>query len=354
MPEKQSGARIIKVFLASPSDVADERDALASLMSEINDVLAYLAPEKQLSLELVRYETHAYPDLGQPQDVIYREIAQDYDIFIGVMWKHCGTPTKTAPSGTIDEYRRACETRGHGRLPRIMFYFCEEHIPIPGKIELEQLTQVVDFRAEIASHGLWWNYPAHSKFREYVRGGLLRAVRDILQGEGRISSLITQAAAAETVDPEAETQMLGLAADYGQIRQEMPSSDARTARMATVFSKMKANAAAVRSLLEKFKDSAVPGRRLAAIAILQMFPMPDHLDWLAQRLDPDAEKPFVGYQAAVALLEAVRASSVGECEKLCAAIAKAQDLGQRLSIDTDRLKVLKIAENELKTKCDRP
>ena len=47
-------ARLLKVFLASPSDVVEEREALARLVRDINDVLAYLTPEKRLSLELVR------------------------------------------------------------------------------------------------------------------------------------------------------------------------------------------------------------------------------------------------------------------------------------------------------------
>ncbi len=74
--------RILKVFLASPSDVIDEREALSRLVRDINDALAFLAPEKRLSLELVRYATHAYPDIGQPQEVINRQIPLDYDIFI--------------------------------------------------------------------------------------------------------------------------------------------------------------------------------------------------------------------------------------------------------------------------------
>jgi hypothetical protein len=103
--------RILKVFVASPNDVIEERIALAKLIGDINDVLVYLAPEKQLRLELVPYETHAYPDLGRPQDVINREIPIDYDIFVGIMCKRVGRPTDTADSGTVEEFSRACQRR---------------------------------------------------------------------------------------------------------------------------------------------------------------------------------------------------------------------------------------------------
>src|SRR5215471_12877404 len=121
MREESTEPRTLKVFLASPSDVVEERGALARLIRDINDVLAFLAPEKHLKLELVRYETHTFPDLGQPQEVINRQIPMDYDIFVGVMWSRCGTPTATAPSGTVEEFRRAYEHRKKGHLPRIMF-----------------------------------------------------------------------------------------------------------------------------------------------------------------------------------------------------------------------------------------
>jgi hypothetical protein len=62
-----SESRVLNVFVASPSDVIEERNALAKLIGDINDVLVYLAPEKQLRLELVRCETHAYPDIGRPR-----------------------------------------------------------------------------------------------------------------------------------------------------------------------------------------------------------------------------------------------------------------------------------------------
>jgi hypothetical protein len=45
-PASMIQPRTIKVFVASPSDVVEERNALAKLIADINDVLAYLVPEK--------------------------------------------------------------------------------------------------------------------------------------------------------------------------------------------------------------------------------------------------------------------------------------------------------------------
>jgi hypothetical protein len=349
MPQVPS-PRVLKVFLASPDDVPEERDALARLVRDINDVLTFLAPDRQLNLELVRYETHAYPDFGAPQEVINRQIPVDYDIFIGLMWKRCGTPTHDAPSGTVEEFRRACEHRKQGHLPRIMFYFCEQPIPIPGQEELEQLAAVVKFRDEIETLGLTWSYPAHSEFGERVRGGLLRAIRDILQEESR-SPQEHPGVTSEVINAVAQTEIANLAEEYEQIRRDMPAGGPRTRRMTEVFSSMRAKAGGVMPLLAELEQSGSAGRRLAAIAILQMFPNVKHLVWLACRLNPEEEKPFVGYQAAVALLEAVRSLPSSNCAELRVAVAQAREVAERLKGDEDRLHVLKNAEQELSRRC---
>lgn len=342
------GARVIRVFLASPSDVTQEREALAKLVRDVNDVLAFLANDQGLSLELVRYETHAYPDVGQPQDVINRQIPLDYDIFVGMMWKRCGTPTATHASGTVEEFRRAFEKRQSSHLPRIMFYFCDQPMPIPSDAaEVAQLGEVVKFRDELSSKGLTETYPSHEDFSEHVRGGLLRAIRDILHEESRGSLAAPGLAAKDYADPAAHTAVMALAAEYEQIRKDMPSSGARTRRMNAVVSQMKAHAAGVVPMLNQLMESDSPGVRLAAISVLQMFPSPAHLEWLASRLDnPEGEKPFIGYMAAVALLEAVRALPAANKDALKKSLDHARTLAAKLPQDSDRLEVLSLAFQE--------
>jgi hypothetical protein len=213
--------------LASPSDVASERDALSSLIREVNDVLAFLVPDRELRLELLRYETHTYPDVGQAQEVINKQIPPEYDIFIGVMWKRCGTPTATAQSGTIEEFQRALERRERTGHPIIMFYFCDEPVPFPRAEDLEHLVKVVRFRDELTAKGYTLTYPNHSEFRDYVRGGLLRAVADLLRG--RIQATPELEAAEPILPPTEDCEAVNkLAANYDQIRRTVPSGDERT------------------------------------------------------------------------------------------------------------------------------
>ena len=355
MTEASSKPRILKVFLASPSDVQEERGVLSRLVRDINDVLAFLAPEKHLTLELVRYETHTFPDLGQPQEVINRQIPLDYDIFIGVMWSRCGTPTATAGSGTIEEFRRACERRKKSHLPRIMFYFCDQQIPMPDPEGLKQLAGVVEFRAELQKIGLTRSYPSHAEFGEYVRGELLRAIRDtLLEESGGVQPTSALLQPPAVLDSRARAEIEKLAADYEQVRRDMTSGGPRTLRMAALFSEMKTKAAGVQVSLGEFERSASPGIRLAAIAILQMFPHAEHLNWLAERLDnPGVEQPFVGYQAAVALLEATRALPGEECGPVKAALERALTLAGNLPSDSDRIMVLKSAEHEWARRCQK-
>ena len=76
--------RVFVVFVASPSDMQPERDALEEVIRELN-----LTWSRKLGirLDLVRWETHGVPGFGaDAQDVLNRQLPDDPDIFIGLMW----------------------------------------------------------------------------------------------------------------------------------------------------------------------------------------------------------------------------------------------------------------------------
>jgi hypothetical protein len=167
---------ILRVFVASPSDVEKERERLKSIIDEVNKEIG---SNSGTQLELVKYETDVSPGIGKsPQDVINKKIDDDYDIFIGIMWKKFGTATDKASSGTVEEFDRAY-TR-HTTLPgtvNIMFYFNDAKIS-RNEIEPEQIKQIDEFRNNLGGKGVLWDkYKNIRDFEKKVRRHLHDAVK---------------------------------------------------------------------------------------------------------------------------------------------------------------------------------
>jgi len=165
----------LRVFVASPGDVQKERELLGNVIGELN---RGIAGEKGLVLELVRWETHAWPDIGEDaQDVINRQIAPG-DVFVGIMWNRFGTPTKRAESGTKEEFDRAyAYWKQYGR-PKIMFYFNLAPFSPSSMDELEQKGKILTFKEELGDKGaLYWEYNGANEFERVVREHLTQVVR---------------------------------------------------------------------------------------------------------------------------------------------------------------------------------
>jgi hypothetical protein len=299
--------RILKIFVASPGDVRKEREVLVKVISELNQTLTLLAPEKGLALELIRWETHVAPGLGEDaQDVVNRQLPE-YDVFIGIMWQRFGTPTKRANSGAHEEFLQAYERWKKDKEFPVLFYFCQKPIPVPRSVEeVKQLEQVVAFHQELSSKGLVGEYDDTEVFADIVRPHLLLVLRRYLRPKQ--SSADKAALALPAIPPNAlESARLSLVAlvqEYEKIREDMTWGRERTQKMAAVFARMRAMAASTHPLLPSLAVSDSPGERLAAIAILLEIPRLEYVDWLAER--PASEKAFVGYHATLALLQAVR------------------------------------------------
>ena len=317
--------RILKVFVASPGDVRKEREALVKVISELNQTLTILAPEKGLALELIRWETHVAPGLGEDaQDVVNRQLP-DYDIFIGIMWQRFGTPTNRADSGAQEEFLQAYERWTRAKEFPVLFYFCQKPIAVPRTVEeVKQLEKVVTFHQELASKGLVGEYDDSDAFADIVRPHLLLVLRRYLLP--KTVSADSAAHALPAIPPNAlenaRLELVALVREYEQIRREMPWGRERTQKMAAVFARMRAMAASTHPLLPSLAVSDSPGKRLAAIAILHEIPRLEYVDWLAER--PAAEKAFVGYHATLALLQAVRDLGREAPTKLHAALLAAR------------------------------
>jgi tetratricopeptide (TPR) repeat protein len=163
---------LVRVVVVSPGDVMAERDAVVSVIDELN---RRLAPAQGCRLSVWRWETDARPGLHLegPQGLIDERMQiADSDVVVGIFWKRFGTPTGDAQSGTEHELRNAWEAwRKNGR-PDVMVYFSTQPASPTTSTELEQWHRVVKFREELPKEQLWWSYNDPVGFERHVRGHL--------------------------------------------------------------------------------------------------------------------------------------------------------------------------------------
>jgi len=62
------------IFLASPSDLAKERDAVRAVVAELNKSGSGLADSRGIHFEVLGYDTHVSPDMGRPQGVTFQQL----------------------------------------------------------------------------------------------------------------------------------------------------------------------------------------------------------------------------------------------------------------------------------------
>jgi hypothetical protein len=339
----------VRVFVASPGDVRSEREQLRKVIEELNLTIAALAPDRGIVLELVRWETHVPPGVGgDAQDQVNFYITDDYDVFVGIMWKRMGTATPRAGSGTEEEFNRAKKKWEGDKHAPVMFYFCQEPFPPPRNVEeIDQLRKVVEFRTVMSTSGLIAEYGTHSGFSDVVRPHLLLTLAKMYprspDGVAREATIAHRVAAA---DADGTLSIVkSLATQYENIRRTMEPGDARTRQMEIVASKMRSLTLAALPLLPSLINSESAGERLAAISFLEALPQPTHLKWLVDRLA--VEKPFAGFHAALALLNAARSLDRQHLNAVREAVSEAKKtLATKNRTGTDRWKILEEAEKE--------
>lgn len=344
-----SAPRRIRIFVSSPGDLNDERDQCGVVVQELNTTLHALLPKKGVELELIRWETHTHPDLtGEPQRVVDDQIETDYHIFVGMMWTRFGTSTSRAGSGTEHEFRSAYAGWEERRLPaHLLFYFCEA--PIPATLAWEsadELKAINGFRTELGQKGLTGSYEVRANFGDKLRRDLVLVLSKLLRAD-EPPAQVAERTAGRALDTDlaiVRQRVAPAAQEYEQLRDTLPSGPFRTRRMEVVASHLRTLAQSTFALLPELMASDSPGERLAAVSALQAIPDVRYLDWLAERFS--AEKPFIAYHAALALLAAARELPHDELGQLGAALRQAESSAARLRPDTDRARTLKFVDEE--------
>lgn len=156
------------IFLSSPSDLQSERDEIPQVISELNQTYG---KSNDIIFELLKWETHSGPGIAKQysQQLINEDIGEDYDIFIGIIWKKFGTQTPFANSGTEEEFLGALKRYENGENIQILFYFKTEPIPFDDIIAVE-ITKIINFKQELKKNNiLFWSFENVEELKNQLR-----------------------------------------------------------------------------------------------------------------------------------------------------------------------------------------
>lgn len=140
---------VYRAFLASPSDVEEERRAALDLQSRFNAGLM----RKHGRLVVFTIWEHIEPGGGRPQATI-NQLVDECDIFIGLLHERWGSPTGLWSSGFEEEFRRAEKRRDRTGSPEIALFFkspAADRLAAP----TDELRKVLDFRKSISESYLY-------------------------------------------------------------------------------------------------------------------------------------------------------------------------------------------------------
>ena len=136
--------KIIRVFLASPSGLDEEREIANQVIDRINKTNGR---EFDILLDLYMWED-VQPTFSRPQGQINRYL-EECDLFVGILWNWWGSPSGRYESGFEEEFEVAVELRTIGVLEDIVLFFKKVEpasLKDPGK----QLEKVLKFKERIS------------------------------------------------------------------------------------------------------------------------------------------------------------------------------------------------------------
>jgi len=164
-----SAASIIRVLIASPSDLFLEREAATEAVHDWNDLNATADGTVLLP---IRWETHATPRTGmRPQDVINEELVDSSDLLVGIFWTKLGTKTGVAESGTVEEINRFVKARKPA-----MLYFSERKTGRK-RIDRKQQRRLKRFKTATYKTALVGTFRSIDELRNLLVRDLTRRVR---------------------------------------------------------------------------------------------------------------------------------------------------------------------------------
>lgn len=174
--------KILRVMIGAPGDLSKEVETVKESIADWNN---QHAEAEGMFLLWKHWKTNSHPNLGNSgQEIINSQITRSADLLIAMFWNRLGTPTETAPSGTVEEIMEVYEA---GKSVKIYF----SNSPVDrGLLISETARKEIDrlelFKEDISRFGLYSSYIDLIDFRKQIDSHIYMEVRKIVS-EGFIA-----------------------------------------------------------------------------------------------------------------------------------------------------------------------
>ena len=177
--QKEGGTktpRKLFVFISCPDDVKREKKIAEEVCRQLTKTLG---PSKGIKIIPVQWEKDVVPVItGEgAQAEIDKQIGQNYDIYIGIMWKRFGNKQQNGLTPTEHEFNKALERRKNTGKPVVQFHFKLEPYCPQNEYEKSQIAEVERFKQKIRDLGLYGSFESG----EDLRKKLSHHLREIIE-----------------------------------------------------------------------------------------------------------------------------------------------------------------------------
>ena len=177
------------VFLASPSDVNEEREEVRKFFESFNRTTA---AKWKTRFTVIDWENYSSIGVGRPQELITGQTLEKFHdslaLVVGIMGQKFGSPTGTHESGTEEEFEWAFNSNQKTGFPEIKWFFRDIktfQAPADDSNEIEyafdQWKKVKTFREKLRTNQppvFYGSFTGKEDFREKLREDLTLWLND--------------------------------------------------------------------------------------------------------------------------------------------------------------------------------
>ena len=167
----KSKISLIKIALCGPSDVNREIAIAKEVITEWN---LQNGEARGFWLEHKHWSSNCHPEAGdRPQAIVNRQIIDGSDLIVAVFWNRLGTTTGVASSGTEEEIKRGVA------MKKVVAVYFSDLESVTEETDKDQLERLWNFRQELRTQSLCWNFASRAQFRQLFARHLAMKINEI-------------------------------------------------------------------------------------------------------------------------------------------------------------------------------